>query len=161
VALTPQDGAIRSLVAGFRFIQNKFNSRDQAWRQPGSTFKPFIYSAALEKGYARLPSSTMRRYLIRRVRARITGEPKDDDHGRSNAVARGAAKIDQSGLGSVCSTPSRTYAQQFVTQHFSVSIATRRRCNLPLALGAGQTTPLQLAAAYYVFANGGYTINPY
>ncbi len=60
--MDPNDGAIRALVGGFDFYRNKFNHATQAYRQPGSSFKPFIYSAALEKGFTPPPSSMTRRW---------------------------------------------------------------------------------------------------
>jgi penicillin-binding protein 1A len=161
VALKPQDGAIRSLVGGFDFIQNKFNHVTQAWRQPGSTFKPFIYSAALEKGYA--PASIINDAPVSYPAGpgQDNWEPKDDDPPAGPMQMRTALQksvnlvsirlLDAIGV---------QYAQQFVTQHFGFDVD-KTPPYLPLALGAGQTTPLQLASAYAVFANGGYTINPY
>jgi penicillin-binding protein 1A len=69
VALDPRDGAIRALVGGFDFAKNKFNHVTQAWRQPGSSFKPFIYSAALEKGFT-LHHCQRRAAVLRRRRHR-------------------------------------------------------------------------------------------
>lgn len=161
VALKPQDGAIRSLVGGFDFVQNKFNHVTQAWRQPGSTFKPFIYSAALEKGYG--PASIVNDAPVSYASGpgQENWEPKDDDPPAGPMPLRVALQksvnlvsirlLDAIGV---------QYAQQFVTQHFGFDVD-KTPTYLPLALGAGQTTPLQLAAAYSVFANGGYTINPY
>jgi penicillin-binding protein 1A len=161
VALKPQDGAIRSLVGGFDFVQNKYNHVTQAWRQPGSTFKPFIYSAALEKGYA--PASIVNDAPVSYPAGpgQDNWEPKDDETPAGPTPLRVALQksvnlvsirlLDAIGV---------QYAQQFVTQHFGFDVD-KTPPYLPLALGAGQTTPLQLAAAYSVFANGGYTINPY
>jgi penicillin-binding protein 1A len=161
VALKPQDGAIRSLVGGFDFVQNKYNHVTQAWRQPGSTFKPFIYSAALEKGYA--PASIVNDAPVSYPAGpgQDNWEPKDDETPAGPTPLRVALQksvnlvsirlLDAIGV---------QYAQQFITQHFGFDID-KTPPYLPLALGAGQTTPLQLAAAYSVFANGGYTINPY
>ncbi|HEY4072764.1 MAG TPA: penicillin-binding protein 1A [Herbaspirillum sp.] len=161
VALKPQDGAIRSLVGGFDFVQNKYNHVTQAWRQPGSTFKPFIYSAALEKGFA--PASIVNDAPVSYPAGpgQDNWEPKDDETPAGPTPLRVALQksvnlvsirlLDAIGV---------QYAQQFITQHFGFDID-KTPPYLPLALGAGQTTPLQLAAAYSVFANGGYTINPY
>jgi penicillin-binding protein 1A len=161
VSVTPQNGAIRALVGGFDFTQNNFNHATQAWRQPGSTFKPFIYSAALEKGYG--PAS-----IINDAPASYPAgagqpnwEPKDDDPPAGPISMRTALQksvnlvairmLDAIGV---------KYAQDFITSHFGFDLD-KTPPYLPMALGAGQTTPLQLTAAYAVLANGGYKVNPY
>src|SRR5450830_1212497 len=161
VSVVPQNGAIRALVGGFDFTQNNFNHVTQAWRQPGSTFKPFIYSAALEKGFG--PAS-----IINDAYASYPAgpgqpnwEPKDDDPPAGPMSLRTALQK------SINLVAIRTldaigvkYAQDFITSHFGFDID-KVPPYLPMALGAGQTTPLQLASAYAIFANGGYKINPY
>ena len=161
VSMVPQNGAIRALVGGFDFTQNNFNHVTQAWRQPGSTFKPFIYSAALEKGFG--PAS-----IINDAYASYPAgpgqpdwEPKDDDPPAGPMTLRTALQK------SINLVAIRTlnaigvkYAQDFITSHFGFDID-KVPPYLPMALGAGQTTPLQLASAYSIFANGGYKINPY
>ncbi|MDB5776120.1 MAG: penicillin-binding protein [Herbaspirillum sp.] len=161
VSMTPQDGAIRALIGGFDFAQNKFNHVTQAWRQPGSTFKPFIYSAALEKGYA--PAS-----IINDAPVTYPGGPGQDDwQPHDDDPPAGPMTLRVALQKSINLVAIRTldaigvqYAQQFITQHFGFD-ADKTPQYLPLALGAGQTTPMQLASAYSVFANGGYTIQPY
>ncbi|AMP14061.1 penicillin-binding, 1A family protein [Collimonas pratensis] len=161
VSLTPQDGAIRSLVGGFDFNQNKFNHVTQAWRQPGSTFKPFIYSAALEKGFG--PAS-----IINDAPVSFPGgpgqdawEPKDDDQPDGPMPLRTGLQRSKNLVSiRLLDAIGVKYAQEFVTSHFGFDID-KTPPYLPLALGAGQVTPLQLVGAYAVLANGGYRVNPY
>src|SRR5207245_1659769 len=141
VSLTPQTGAIRSLVGGFDFNQNKFNHVTQAWRQPGSSFKPFIYSAALEKGFG--PAS-----IINDAPVSYPGgpgqdawEPKDDDKPDGPMPLRTGLQHSKN-LVSVrlLDTIGVQYAQDFVTQHFGFD-RDKTPPYLPMALGAGQVTP--------------------
>jgi penicillin-binding protein 1A len=161
VSVVPQNGAIRALVGGFDFTQNNFNHVTQAWRQPGSTFKPFIYAAALEKGFA--PASIINDAPVSYPagNGQPNWEPKDDDPPAGPMTMRTALQK------SINLVAIRTldaigvkYAQDFITSHFGFDVD-KVPPYLPMALGAGQTTPLQLAAAYSIFANGGYRINPY
>ncbi|WP_211441938.1 penicillin-binding protein 1A [Collimonas humicola] len=161
VSLTPQNGAIRSLVGGFDFNQNKFNHVTQAWRQPGSTFKPFIYSAALEKGFG--PAS-----IINDAPVSFPGgpgqdawEPKDDDQPDGPMPLRTGLQRSKNLISiRLLDAIGVKYAQDFVTSHFGFDVD-KTPPYLPLALGAGQVTPLQLVGAYAVLANGGYRVNPY
>ncbi|QRX81909.1 penicillin-binding protein 1A [Glaciimonas sp. PAMC28666] len=161
VALTPQSGAIKTLIGGFDFNQNKFNHVTQAWRQPGSTFKPFIYSAALEKGFG--PAS-----IINDAPVSFPGgpgqpnwEPKDDDTPDGPMPMRtGLQRSKNLVTVRLMDAIGARYAQDFVTTHFGFD-RDKIPPYLPTALGAGQTTPLQLAGAYAVLANGGYRVNPY
>ncbi|KAF3996783.1 penicillin-binding protein 1A [Glaciimonas immobilis] len=161
VALTPQTGAIKTLIGGFDFNQNKFNHVTQAWRQPGSTFKPFIYSAALEKGFG--PAS-----IINDAPVSFPGgpgqpnwEPKDDDSPDGPMPLRtGLQRSKNLVTVRLMDAIGAKYAQDFVTSHFGFDLD-KIPAYLPTALGAGQTTPLQLAGAYAVLANGGYRVNPY
>ncbi|WP_241239019.1 penicillin-binding protein 1A [Burkholderia stagnalis] len=162
VSMTPQDGAIRALVGGFDFNQNKFNHITQAWRQPGSTFKPFIYSAALDKG---LGPATIINDAPLHFPAGASGgqawDPKDDDQPDGPMTMRLALQKSKNLVSiRILSYIGTRYAQNFVAQRFGFDV-NRTPPYLPMALGAGQVTPLQLAGAYSVFANGGYRINPY
>jgi len=161
VSVVPQDGAIRALVGGFDFTQNNFNHVTQAWRQPGSTFKPFIYSAALEKGFA--PASIVNDAPVSYPAGpgQPNWEPKDDETPAGPITVRTALQK------SVNLVAIRTldyigvpYAKDFITGTYGFD-ADKVPPYLPMALGAGQTNPLQLSAAYSVFANGGYKIQPY
>ncbi|TAM00705.1 MAG: penicillin-binding protein 1A [Paraburkholderia sp.] len=162
VSLTPQDGAIRALIGGFDFNKNKFNHVTQAWRQPGSSFKPFIYSASLEKGLG--PATIINDAPLFFPPSTPGGdawEPKDDDQPEGPMPMRLAlAKSKNLVSIRILSYIGTKYAQDFVTQRFGFD-ADKTPPYLPMALGAGLVTPLQSAGAYSVFANGGYRINPY
>ncbi len=162
VALEPQDGAIRSLVGGFDFNKNKFNHVTQAWRQPGSSFKPFIYSASLEKGLG--PATIINDAPLSFPPSTPGGEawePKDDDQPDGPMPMRLALEKSKNLVSiRILSFIGTKYAQDFVTQRFGFDVD-KTPPYLPLALGAGLVTPLQSAGAYAVFANGGYRINPY
>ncbi|MDR5854398.1 penicillin-binding protein 1A [Caballeronia sp. LZ062] len=161
VSMVPQDGAIRALIGGFDFNKNKFNHVTQAWRQPGSSFKPFIYSAALDKG---LGPATIINDAPLYFPAPAGGEPwepKDDDQPDGPMSMRtGLQKSKNLVSIRILSYIGTGYAQDFVTQKFGFD-KDKTPPYLPLALGAGLVTPLQLSGAYSVFANGGYRINPY
>lgn len=162
ISVAPQDGAIRAMVGGFDFNKNKFNHATQAWRQPGSSFKPFIYSAALERGFA--PGSVINDaplYFPPASPGAKPWEPKDDDppqgpmtmrHALENSINLASIRI----LGTI----GVGYGRQYVTQRFGFD-PDRIPPYLPMVLGVGEVTPLQMAAAYSVFANGGYRFNPY
>jgi penicillin-binding protein 1A len=162
VSLTPQDGAIRALVGGFDFNKNKFNHVTQAWRQPGSSFKPFIYSASLDKGLG--PATIINDaplYFPPSTPGGDAWEPKDDDQPDGPMPMRVALEKSKNLVSiRILSFIGTKYAQDFVTQRFGFD-ADKTPPYLPMALGAGLVTPLQSAGAYSVFANGGYRINPY
>jgi len=162
VSLDPHDGAIRALVGGFDFHRSKFNHITQAWRQPGSSFKPFIYSAALEKGF--MPSTVIADEPIV-VEADVTGsqrwEPKNYDGKFEGPMRMRTALAKSKNMVSIRILQSidPKYAQDYVTR-FGFD-ADKHPPYLTMALGAGSVTPLQMARAYGVFANGGYLIQPY
>ncbi|WP_075357865.1 penicillin-binding protein 1A [Caballeronia sordidicola] len=162
VSLVPQDGAIRALIGGFDYNKNKFNHATQAWRQPGSSFKPFIYSASLEKGLG--PATIINDaplYFPPTSPGQQAWEPKDDDQPDGPMSMRMALQKSKNLVSiRILSFIGTKYAQDFVTQKFGFD-ADKTPPYLPLALGAGLVTPLQLAGGYSVFANGGSRINPY
>ncbi len=162
VAIAPQDGAIRSLVGGFDFNKNKFNHVTQAWRQPGSSFKPFIYSASLEKGLG--PATIINDaplYFPPSVPGGTAWEPKDDDQPDGPMPMRTALQRSKNLVSiRILASIGTQYAQDYVTQRFGFDPA-KTPPYLPMALGAGLVTPLQLASGYAVFANGGYKVDPY
>jgi penicillin-binding protein 1A len=162
VSLTPQDGAIRALIGGFDFNKNKFNHVTQAWRQPGSSFKPFIYSAALDKGLG--PATIINDaplYFPPTTPGGDAWEPHDDDQPDGPMSMRvGLEKSKNLVSIRILSYIGTKYAQDYVTKRFGFD-ADKTPPYLPMALGAGLVTPLQSASAYSVFANGGYRVNPY
>ncbi len=161
VSLDPQTGEIRALVGGFDYTKNKFNHVTQAWRQPGSSFKPFIYSAALEKGFG--PATVVNDAALF-FDAGVTGsqpwEPKNYDGQFEGPMSlrRGLAKSKNMVSIRLLDAIGADYAQQWVTR-FGFE-AEKHPAYLTMALGAGSVTPLQMASAYSVFANGGYRVNP-
>ncbi|WP_295525398.1 penicillin-binding protein 1A [uncultured Pseudacidovorax sp.] len=162
VAMDPRDGAIKAMVGGFDFGKNKFNHVTQAWRQPGSSFKPFIYSAALEKGF--MPSTVVNDGPLF-FDAGTTGgqpwEPKNYDGNFEGPMPLRRALMKSKNMVSirVLQSIGTRYAQDWIT-NFGFE-REKHPAYLPMALGAGSVTPMQMAAAYSVFANGGYRVNPY
>ncbi len=162
VALDPRDGSIKAMVGGFDFEKNKFNHVMQAWRQPGSSFKPFIYSAALEKG---LTPATVINDAPLFFDAGVTGgqpwEPKNYDGKFEGPMTmrRGLAKSKNMISIRILQAVGAQNAQDWITR-FGFD-QDKHPAYLTMALGAGSVTPLQMASAYSVFANGGYRINPW
>jgi penicillin-binding protein 1A len=161
IALDPENGAIRALVGGFDFNLSKFNHVTQARRQPGSSFKPFIYSAALEKGYT--PASIVEDAPLN-FSATETGSKVWSPQNYENSF-EGPIGLRKAFAHSVNTVAIRvlnaigpSYAQSYITR-FGFA-AKDHPAYLTMALGAGTTTPLQLASAYAVFANGGYRVQP-
>ncbi len=162
VALDPITGAVRALVGGFDFSRNKYNHVTQAWRQPGSSFKPFIYSAALEKGFT---VATVINDAPVVVDAAQTGgqvwEPKNYEDTYEGPMRLRTALARSKNMVSirVLQSIGPQYAQDYV-KRFGFDAA-RHPPYLTMALGAGSVTPWQMARAYAVFANGGYLVDPY
>lgn len=162
VAVDPRDGSIRALVGGFDFNRNKFNHVTQAWRQPGSSFKPFIYSASLEKGYS--PNSVIADEPIV-IPASETGsqawEPHNYDGKYEGPMKLRTALAKSKNMVSIriLQAIGTQYAQDYATR-FGFD-ADKHPPYLTMALGAGSVTPWQMVRAYSVFANGGYKINPF
>ncbi len=161
VAMDPRSGAVRALVGGFDFHKNKFNHVTQAWRQPGSSFKPFIYSAALEKGLS--PMTVVNDAPLFYSAAETGGkpwEPKNYDAKFDGpmSVRRALAKSKNMVSIRVLQLVGTQSAQEWVTR-FGFE-AERHPPYLTMALGAGSVTPMQMATGYAVFANGGYRVDP-
>lgn len=162
VALDPRDGSIKALVGGFDFEKNKFNHVTQAWRQPGSSFKPFIYSAALEYGVT--PATVVNDSPLF-FGAGVTGgqpwEPKNYDGKFEGPMTmrRGLAKSKNMVSIRILQAVGPQNAQAWATR-FGFD-ADKHPAYLTMALGAGSVTPMQMASAYSVFANGGYRVNPW
>ena len=162
VAVDPKNGAIRALVGGFDFNRNKFNHVTQAWRQPGSSFKPFIYSAALEKGYS--PNSVIADEPIV-IPASQTGTAAWEPHNYDGkyegpmrmrtALAKSKNMVSIRILQSIGTRYAQDYAARFGFD------AAKHPPYLTMALGAGSVTSWQMVSAYAVFANGGYKVNPF
>ena len=161
VAMDPRTGSIRAMVGGFDYSKSKFNHVTQAWRQPGSSFKPFIYSAALEKGFT--PATVINDAPLF-FDAGTTGsqpwEPKNYDgtYDGPMTMRKGLAKSKNMISIRILKAIGPAYAQQWI-KRFGFD-ADKHPAYLPMALGAGAVTPLQMASAYSVFANGGYRVNP-
>jgi penicillin-binding protein 1A len=162
VSIDPQDGAIRALVGGFDFDRSKFNHVTQAMRQPGSSFKPFIYSAALEKGFT--PATIINDAPIL-IDAAETGsvpwEPKNYDGDFDGPIRMRTALTKSKNLVSIriLQAIGPQYAQDYVARFgFDPKL---HPAYLTMALGAGSVTVLDMAAAYSVFANSGYRVTPY
>jgi penicillin-binding protein 1A len=161
VALDPRNGSIKALVGGFDFNLQKFNHVSQAWRQPGSSFKPFIYSAALEKGFS--PNTVINDAPLHFDSSYTGGAPWDPKNYEGSfegpmPLKRALAKSKNLVSVRVIKAITPQYAQQWVTR-FGFD-AERHPPYLTMALGAGSVTPMQMAAGYAAFANGGYRINP-
>lgn len=162
VSIDAHTGAVRALVGGFDFNRNKFNHVTQAQRQPGSSFKPFIYSAGLERGYSpgTLVDDTPL-YFPAGVTGSQAWEPKNYDgkfDGQMtlrDALARSKNMVSIRLLDNI--TPA--YAQDYIGR-FGFDTA-RHPPYLTMALGAGSVTPWEMATGYAAFANGGYRIDPY
>jgi penicillin-binding protein 1A len=162
ISLNPQTGAILAMSGGFDFRRGQFNHAMQAQRQPGSSFKPFIYAAALEKGI-------MPRTLVNDAYLSIGGaetgskpwEPKNYDGKTEGLMTVRAALARSKNLATVriIRAIGPVYAQSFI-QKFGFE-AEKHPPYLTLALGAGSATPLQMAVGYSIFANGGYGVEPY
>jgi len=161
VAVDPRTGAVRAMVGGFDYSKSKFNHVTQAWRQPGSSFKPFIYSAALEKGFT--PATVINDAPLF-FDAASTGsqpwEPKNYDGKFEGPMTlrRGLEKSKNMISIRILQSIGAPYAQNWITR-FGFD-ADKHPAYLPMALGTGAVTPLQMASAYSVFANGGYRVNP-
>jgi penicillin-binding protein 1A len=162
VAIDPRDGAIHAMVGGFDFNKNKFNHVTQAWRQPGSGFKPFIYSAALEKGFT--PTTVVNDAPLF-FDAGITGgqpwEPKNYDGKFEGPMPLHTALAKSKNMVSIriLQAVGTQNAQEWISR-FGFD-PEKHPAYLTMALGAGSVTPMQMATGYAVFANGGYRVNPW
>jgi penicillin-binding protein 1A len=162
ISMDPQDGAIRSLVGGFDFWRNKYNHVTQAWRQPGSSFKPFIYSAALEKGFTAASVVPDEPVVLE---AEQTGsqrwEPKNFDGKFEGPMRLRSALAKSKNMVSirVLEAIGPKYAQDYASR-FGFD-PEKHPAYLTMALGAGSVTAWQMARAYGVFANEGYLVQPY
>jgi penicillin-binding protein 1A len=154
VSMDPGTGRVRAMVGGFDFTRQPFNHVTQAWRQPGSSFKPFLYSAALEHGV--MPAT-----LVNDAPLTIGDwSPQNSDGKFDGPLTLRQALAKSKNLVSVrlvqhMGTPdARQWAGRFGLD------VDKQPDNLTLALGAGSVTPLQMASAYSVLANGGFKVSP-
>jgi penicillin-binding protein 1A len=162
VGLDPSNGTILALAGGFDYGANKFNHATQAWRQPGSSFKPFIYSAALEKGFT--PATVLNDAPFVIEAAKTGGqlwEPKNYDNKYDGPMRLRTALAKSKNMVSIrlLQAIGPGYAQDYI-QRFGFD-PKMHPAYLTMALGAGSATPLQMASAYAVFANGGYRVKPW
>ena len=161
VAIDADTGAYHALVGGFDYNLQKFNHVTQAWRQPGSSIKPFVYSAALEKGYS--PATRILDAPLELPGASVDApwRPQNDDGQFDGEVTlrQSLAKSKNVPTVRVLRAVSVDFAHQYL-EHFGFDLARHPR-NYTMALGTGAVTPLQLAGAYAVFANGGYRVKPW
>jgi penicillin-binding protein 1A len=160
VAISPRDGAVRAMVSGYAFNESKFNRAVDMRRQPGSSFKPFIYASALNEGWT--PASLLK---DESVRFKLGGgkywEPKNFDHREMGPIrmrkaltlSRNLASINL--LNSVGLEDARKYIRRFGFDDDAMPLG------LSMALGAGETSPMKMAEGYAVFANGGYHVLPH
>ena len=161
VSMHPLTGAIRTMVGGFDYGKSKFNHVTQAWRQPGSAFKPFIYSAALEKGFtAQTTVNDAPLFFDAQTTGSQPWEPKNYD-GRFDgpmSLRTGLAKSKNMVSIRVLQAIGPDFAQRWVTR-FGFE-PEKNPPYLTMALGAGSVTPLEMATGYAVFASGGYRVKP-
>jgi penicillin-binding protein 1A len=162
VSLSPEDGAIQSLVGGFNFQRSKFNRAVMAARQPGSSFKPFIYSSAFERGFTAasivndaplaLPDPSQPNGLW---------TPSNDDGKFAGPMRLREALLESKNLVSVrlLDAIGVRYARDYVTR-FGFPLDALPN-NLSMALGTASVSPVSMARGYAVFANGGYLVTPY
>ena len=162
ISLRPQDGAIQAMVGGFHFQDGNFNRVTQAWRQPGSAFKPFIYAASLEKGLTPATQISDEPFVLT---AQETGSKPWSPKNYGNTyepmltMRQGLYKSRNMVSIRIMQAVGPKYVQEYLTR-FGFD-RERQPAVLPVALGAGSVTPLQLAGAYAVLANGGYRVPPY
>ncbi|MGB7814793.1 MAG: penicillin-binding protein 1A [Methylotenera sp.] len=163
IALDPENGAVTALVGGFDYTKNKFNHVTQAWRQPGSSFKPFVYSAALEKGFtpATIVEDEPLSISAGEVGSNEDWTPKNFDGHYDGPIRLRTALTKSKNMVSirVLQKIGARYAQDYVTK-FGFS-RKDHPAYLTMALGAGAVTPWGMAGAYAVFANGGYRVTPH
>ena len=161
VSMNPQNGEITSLVGGFDFNLNKFNRVIQAWRQPGSSFKPFIYSAALEQGFSPATLVNDSPFIHDMGQGIPPWAPKNYDASYSGPLSIRRALAASKNLVSarIIEAIGPQYAQDYAMRFGFDPL--KNPPVMALALGAGSVTPWQLAGAYGVFANGGYKVEPH
>ncbi len=161
VSVNPRDGAIVALVGGFDFYRSKFNRAVQAQRQPGSSFKPFIYSAALAKGYTVASLFNDAPVVFNDPSLETTWRPENYSGKFYGPTRMREALTHSRNLVSIrlLQAIGPAYAADYVRRFGFTPDQTPRE--LSLALGSGSATPLEMARAYAVWANGGFYVEPY
>ncbi len=162
VSMDAVSGAYHAMVGGFDYNLHKFNHVTQAWRQPGSSIKPFVYSAALEKGFS--PATMILDAPLELGSAETGNEvwrPQNDDGKFDGPISMRSALALSKNVASVRILRSITvpYAHQYLAK-FGYDLSKHPK-NLTMTLGTGSVTAAQQVAAYGVFANGGYSVEPY
>ncbi|NMW25697.1 penicillin-binding protein 1A, partial [Rhodanobacter denitrificans] len=161
-SIEPEDGSIQALVGGFNFVRSKFNRAVMAARQPGSSFKPYLYSAAFERGFT--PASIINDApLALPDPSRPNGiwTPSNDDDKFAGPMRLREALVQSKNLVSVRLLDAigvrymREYATRFGFSQDAIP------ANLSMALGTASVSPMGMARGYAVFANGGYLVTPY
>jgi penicillin-binding protein 1A len=161
VAMDPQDGAIAALTGGFDYFASNYNRAVQAKRQPGSSFKPFLYSAALENGFTPATVVNDAPLVIDDPALEASWRPQNNSREFRGPMRLREALVRSRNLVSirVMNALGPAFATQYISR-FGFPEDTLPR-NLSLALGTAQVSPLQMASAYSVFANGGFRVEPY
>ena len=161
VAIDADTGAYHALVGGFDYNLQKYNHVTQAWRQPGSAIKPFVYSAALDKGYSPATRILDAPLEMPGENAGATWAPQNDDGEFDGPVTLRYSLAHSKNVPTVrlLRALSVPYAHEHLGR-FGFDLARHPR-NLTMALGTGAVTPLQMAGAYAVIANGGYRVQPW
>ena len=161
VSLDPQSGAIRSLVGGLSFEQSNYNRAIQAKRQPGSSFKPFVYSAALDTGYTAATIVNDAPLEIFEAGMKEVWRPKNDNNTFLGPIRVREGLYRSRNIVSIriLQDIGMQYAREYISQ-FGFSLNDLPR-NLSLALGTATLTPLEITTGWTVFANGGFKIEPY
>ena len=161
VSLNPEDGAITAINGGFDYYRSKYNRATQSKRQPGSGFKPFLYSAAIESGYTAATIINDAPVVLDDPNIADTWRPSNYSGKFYGPTRLRSALTHSRNLVSIrllrdISVPyTRSYAELFGFTEQQMPN------NLSLALGSGSASPLEMATAYAVFANGGYRVSPY
>ncbi|SFK48681.1 penicillin-binding protein 1A [Rhodanobacter glycinis] len=161
-SIRPEDGSIQALVGGFSFLRSKFNRATMAARQPGSSFKPYFYSASFDRGFT--PASIINDAPLALPDPSRPGglwTPSNDDNKFAGPMRLREALVQSKNLVSVrlLDAIGVGYARTFATR-FGFSLAALPD-NLSLALGTASVSPIGMARGYAVFANGGYLVTPY
>lgn len=161
VALSPEDGSIQALVGGFSFSRSKFNRATQSMRQPGSSFKPFVYSSAFEKGFTPASIVNDAPIVFDIPGVEKVWRPQNDNEEFSGPIRLREAMVRSKNLVSirVLDAIGVRYAKDYIGRFGFPADSLPE--NLSLALGTASAPPLTLARGYAAFANGGYLVQPY